>query len=175
MIQGSISSWGKRTFSVLQNVHTSSGAHPASYSTCTKETKGYKLAEWHRETDTLPSMNDKCKQNNRDKIQKRKWLKQRYFHSSVCIKCSDNWIFCLRTGLLMHGIKVKVQLSLCTRWHRMSGQHPVHQRVGGPHSQSGHFWKWKKSPVPAKNGTPNHPASNLVTTLTTPSTLQTCS
>jgi len=73
-----------------------------------QETKGNKLAEWHRKADTLPSVNDKCKQNIRDKIEKRKWLKQRYLHSSVHIKCSDNWIFCLRTGLLMHGIKVKV-------------------------------------------------------------------
>jgi len=34
--------------------------------------RGYKLAECHRKADTLPSMNDTCKQNIRDKIQKRK-------------------------------------------------------------------------------------------------------
>jgi hypothetical protein len=45
MIQGSISSRGKRIFSVFQNVHDGSGAHPASYSTGTRITKGYKLAE----------------------------------------------------------------------------------------------------------------------------------
>jgi hypothetical protein len=75
MIQGSILRRGKRIFSVLQNVHSCSGAHPASYSTGTVITKGYKLAELHRKADSLPSLNDKYQQNIRNKIQNRKLLK----------------------------------------------------------------------------------------------------
>ena len=46
-------------------------------------------------------------------------------------------------------------------------RYPLHRKLGGPHSQSGRFWRSEKYLVPAGNYIPDHSACSLVTTPTT--------